>query len=817
MGLSPGLCQINYYVKKGLNTNKGRTLFLITMILLCLLPVGLNAQVLLTGKVQHQQAPIAWANIVLANPQGKMIAGTLSKEDGSFALNAAKGQYTLKVSFLGFTGWERSITLEQDTILGTISLVQNTGSLAAVTVVSKKKLIEYRPDRLVLHVENSVAATGGNAIQAISAAPGIVVQQNAISMLGKGAARVMVDGRIVELTGEDLMRFLESIPAGDIQRIEVITNPPAQYEAAGDGGLINIILKKGLKNAWKNTSTLAYDQNRYAALSLSNTFLYNKDKWKVSLSGSVKRGHSQVNQGLKTYYPTGPWVLDYTGRQQENNLSGRLTLDYELTPHTTIGIHYLVNTADPDSRDLVKNQIYHANGGIDSLLINTGYRKVHTGSQTVNAHLVSKLDSAGRKLSVDVDYFRYDALLDNNFVAAMYAPDGHFVHTNQAARNVSNQHIDNASARVDMEHPLPFMALTYGVKVSTTRSAGDIQYLNTITGTPVPDPRRSDEFVYREYNQAIYINGSKVINKQLTLQAGLRLENTQTTGHSRTLEQTTRNNYLKLFPTVYLSYTPDNDHNYILNYGRRINRPGFSLLNPFRSYINSTSYSEGNPFLQPSFSDNMELTHVYKGVLRTNVFLHITSDGFGPVFTSDPQTNTLVISRQNYFKEYYYGIGENYTLNITPWWQSQNSLYLLGSKSRFASQLKAVPVNSMQLYLATSNTISLSPSAKLQVDYSYSSPFKRGLYAIGYMSGLNIALKQGFLGNKLQASLLVHDVFNTAYLKDYTSVVNGIRQVYKENNSSRFFRLSLTYQFGNNKVNVKQRGFGNDEERKRAD
>ncbi|WP_211345589.1 TonB-dependent receptor domain-containing protein [Paraflavitalea soli] len=802
-------------MKKGMNTNGSSTLIM-TLILLCLMPALATAQVRLSGKVQKKEEALAWANVMLATPQGQLVTGAVTKADGSFELNAGKGQYRLTISFLGYANWQKEIYLEQDTAIGVVSLRPTPEALTAVTVVSPKKLIEYRPDRLVLNVENSVVATGGNAIQAISAAPGIVVQQNAISMLGKGAARVMVDGRIVELAGEDLVRFLESIPAGDIQRIEVMANPPAQYEAGGDGGLINIVLKKGLNNAWKNATTLAYDQNSYAGWSLSNTFLYNKNKWRVSLSGSGKLGDRKVMQGLTTSYASGPWLLDYTGRQKENNLSGRMTLDYELTRHTSIGVHYLVNTTDPDSRDRVRNQVFNTNGGLDSFLLNTGYRNVHTGSQTFNGHLVSKLDSAGRKLSVDVDYFRYNSLLDNNFAAATFTPNGQFLRTDQSARNVSNQHIDNGSVRVDMEHPLPFMVLGYGAKWSTTRSEGDIRYFNTITGTPVLDPKRSDEFVYRENNQAIYVNGSKAINKKWTLQAGLRLENTQTTGRSKTLEQTTRNNYLKLFPTVYVGYEPGNDHSFVLNYGRRINRPGFTLLNPFRSYINSTSYSEGNPFLQPAFSDNFELTHVYKGALRTNLFFNITTGGFGPVFTSNPQTNTLVISRQNYFKEYYYGIGESYSMSITPWWQSQSTVYLLGSKNRFADQINAIPLSGLQLYLSTNNTISFSSATKFQVDYMYSSPVKRGLYSVGYMSGLNIGLKQNLLGNKLTASLLVNDVFNTAWLKDYTSTVNGIKQVYKENNSSRFFRLSLVYQFGNNKINVKQRNFGNEEDRKRA-
>ncbi|MNY03850.1 hypothetical protein D3C86_1364920 [compost metagenome] len=240
------------------------------------------------------------------------------------------------------------------------------------------------------------------------------------------------------------------------------------------------------------------------------------------------------------------------------------------------------------------------------------------------------------------------------------------------------------------------------------------------------------------------------------------------------------------------------------------------MLNPFRSYINSNSYSEGNPFLKPSFGDNFDFTHVYKGVLRTNIFFNITTDGYGPVFSSNPETNTLMISRENYYKEQHFGIGEQHTLNLVSWWQSQNSIYLLGAQSKFVNRIKASPENTVQLYLSTNNTFSLRESTKLQVDYSYSSSFKRGLYEFGAMSGLNIGLRQSLLKDHMQLSLLVNDLFNQNYLKNYTSVVNGIRQVYSENNSSRFFRISLTYHFGNSKLNQRDRSFGNDEERQRS-
>ncbi|WP_342328471.1 TonB-dependent receptor [Pedobacter sp. FW305-3-2-15-E-R2A2] len=788
----------------------------IIFFLLLTLPLWANAQIKIKGQVKNSIAPLAWANVILTNAEGKLVKGTLTKDDGTFELDAKNGAYNIKVSYLGLGDWSVNLILEKELDLGTILLKENTGNLEGVVVVARKKLISYKADRLIFDVESSIAAEGGDGISAISAAPGVLVQNNAISMLGKGSSRVMLDGRMVELSGDDLISFLKSISAKDIKQVEVIGNPPAKYEAGGEGGLINIILKKGARDSWKNSTSLSYDQNSYGLATLRNNYVYHKDKVRFSLSGGGTFGNSKVLQELNTGYPSGLWELKYNGKQKENKVSGRLAFDYDLSARTSIGVQYLGNYQTPDSKDFVGIKIHNRNGQVDSLLINQGDRKLSSGNHTYNVHLVSRLDTSDRKISADLDYFTYNSKIDNRFMANVFSPDMTFLNTNQAARNVSGRTIDNLSAKVDMEHPLKFMNLSYGAKISFIKSKGDIRYFNTISGTPVLDGGRSNEFLYEENNQAVYVNGTKDFGPKLSIQFGLRLENTATEGESETLNQTNKNSYLELFPTFYGAYKPNDSHRFLFNYGRRINRPDFGVLNPFRSYINSNSYSEGNPFLKPSFGDNFDFSHVYKGVWRTNVFLNMTTDGYGPVFSSNPETNTLVLTRENYYKEQYFGLGENYSLQLTSWWQSENSVYLLGSKSKFTSQIKASPKNTVQLYLSTNHTFSLRESTKLQVDYSYSSSFKRGLYEFGAMSGLNIGLRQTFVKNNLQVSMLVNDVFNRNYLKNYTSIVNGIRQVYSENNSSRFFRISLAYNFGNDKVTIKERSFGNDEERKRT-
>ncbi|WP_306354176.1 outer membrane beta-barrel family protein [Flavobacterium sp. '19STA2R22 D10 B1'] len=786
------------------------------LIVLLLFPLWCMAQLKLKGSVQDAIGPLGFANVSLTNSQGDVVTGTVTKEDGTFSLQANAGTYKIQISFLGYTDIIKEVTLDKDIDFGKLILAEDAVSLEEITVVSRKKMIEYKTDRLIFNLENNVSTSGGGALDALRVAPGLVVRNNSISMLGKGSSRVMVDGRMIELTGEELVAFLNSINANDIKNIEIITNPPAKYEAAGDGGIININLKKGATDSWKNSSTLAYDQNTYGSTTLRNNFLYNKDKVKFSFSGSGKVGHSQNKQDLDTYYPTGPWEFRYKGKQKNDPISGRAALDYDLSDRTTIGVQYLGNSSNPDSHDVSRISIKNPVRQLDSLLVNTGNNGIKTSNQTYNAHMITKLDTVGRTLSFDVDYFKFNSKIDNHFVAESFSPEMQFLNTNLAAQNKSNQNINNFSLKADMEHPFAFANISYGAKVSFSKSTGAIQYYNTITGTPTLDPNRSNTFEYKERNQALYINGTKKINDKLSLQLGLRVENTQTEGYSQTLNQANTNNYFKLFPTVYASYTKNENHSFSFNYGKRINRPNFRDLNSFRSYLNSNSYSEGNPFLQPSFTNTFDFTYNYKGKLRTNVFMNVTSNGFGVIFNSNPETNTQIVSRENYFEEYYYGIGEHYTTEITGWWQTQNLVYILGSKNKFDTTINATPTNKIQLYFSSNNTFSLSENTKLQVDYSYGSPYKRGLYEYGTITGLNLAVKQNLMKGNMQVSLLFNDIFNTAYLKDYTSVVNGIQQIYNENNSSRFVRLSLTYSFGNDKVKENKRAFGNDDERNRT-
>jgi hypothetical protein len=788
------------------------------LLIFLLLPLFCVAQASfkLKGKTANETTALEWADVSISNLEGRIIDGTTTKQDGSFEINLKKGSYKIEISLLGFTDYEKEISVENNTDLGIIILKESATNLGEVVIQSRKKTIEQKTDRLVYNLENNVTTVGNDALSAINTAPGVVVQNDAITILGKGTSRVMIDGRIIELVGEELNNFLKSISAADIKNIEVISNPPAKYEADGMGGLINIIMKKGARDSWKNTTTVSYDQNKYGIFTLRNNFFYNKNKFRFSASVNGKTGYKNATDDLDMYFPDGLSSMKSVTKVKNENLSGKLALDYDFSERTTIGFQYLNDRNNPDFKSDIRINKYNTQNQLENVTLNNSFTDKGSRNQTYNAHLITKLDSLNRKLSFDVDYFDYKSNFDRNFVANNYTSDMTFVDVNQSGRNISNQDIDNWSFKADMEHPLQAINLSYGAKMSFTNSISDVLYYNTITGTPELDPNQSNRFKYTENNQAIYVNADKKWNEKWNFQMGLRLENTQTNGFSETMNQETVNNYLKLFPTFYASYKKNENNSFSLNYGKRINRPRFDLLNPFRVYINSNSYSEGNPFLRPSFSDNFEFSHSYKEILRTSVFVNAITNGYGVLFTSNPETNTQIITRENYFKSLNYGIGETYSASFADWWSSENSLYFLGAKTEFIKDINATPSNSVQVDFSTNNTFVLGKTTKLQIDFSYSSPFKSGLYEVGYTSSFDIGFKQDLLNKTLQIAFLANDIFNTSYLKGFTSVVNGVKQVYSQNESNRFVRLSVVYNFGNKKINVKERNFGNQEERKRV-
>jgi hypothetical protein len=789
----------------------------IILLLLFIVPFLGISQVQLSGKVMDSLSSIEYANVVLKRQDGTIVTGAITTEDGSFTINdITTGTYLVNISFIGYEDWDKEIVMDKNLVLDDVVLNASTNNLDEVVLTRKKKLIERKIDRLVFNVENSIAASGGNALEALKIAPGIAVEDDQIALIGRSAMRVMIEGRIVQLSGEELVGFLNSISASDIKKIEIITNPPAKYEAAGNSGLINIIYKKGARNSWSNTTTLTYQQADLPIYILRNSFFYNKDKVKLSLNLNGGLGNIAAIERANIFYSSGPWNIVVDRKDKENFLSGGVTFDYELGENSTIGIQYLGNNRTPDVSDRSVTTIFNNAQTIDSLLINNGLSKKDVVNHSLNAHFVSKLDTLGRSISFDIDYFNYDSKQNREFRTDSFLENNQSLGVNIDAINDTNQSVDNYSAKVDIEHPLDIFNLSYGAKVSFLKNNSNNDFFNTITGTPVLDLGLTNEFEYTEDTQAVYVNASKKFSEKWDAQFGLRLENTNTEGISATLSQTNKNHFLNLFPTVYFSYIHNDNNSFSLNYGRRISRPNFFNLNPFRFFINSNTSSVGNPFLQPSFTDNVDFTHTYKGKFTTNLFFSAETNGAGVVPTVNDETNEQIITRENFFTHYNFGISESYVFDKISWWESYTSVFFLGSES-VLKNVDARVQNGFRFFVSTNNSFSLNKSKTIKAELNswYSSRFKRNLNDVSETFKLDAALRFSLLENNLQLSVGVNDIFRTS-IRTMTSEVNGITQTFSEDASNRFFRFSAVFKTGNKKINVRKRRFGNEEEKRRT-
>ncbi|WP_025742951.1 outer membrane beta-barrel family protein [Aquimarina pacifica] len=794
-------------------------MFKVRILLLLLVPYWCLAQVEVKGTVKNKTEPMAFVNVFLTNSNGEIIAGSITEDDGSFSLESISGSYLLNVSFLGYKDWTKKVVLEEaPVVLGDIVLEEENNSLDEVLLVSKKRTIERKVDRLVFNLDNNIAVSGGDVMDALKVAPGIRVQGDEIVMIGKSNMNILIDGRLMQLSEDELTSYLSSIAADDIDKIEIITNPPAKYEAEGNSGLINIVYKKGVKNTWSNSTSGTYVQAKYAYYEFRNNFLYNKNKVRALLNLNTRLGDFEEIEELEVFYTDGLWQTELQRITQQKRFSGRVEFDYDISDRTSMGIQLLGNTLQPDMGDDAVTEIFNTSNTLDSLLTTKGFNKDDTYNYSANVHFITELDTLGRKISVDLDYFKYSEQQDRDFVTNSLSATNTFLNLITAQNNLVELDYINYSARIDVEHPIDKLKLSYGGKFSVINNESVPTYFDIIDDEPFLNTGLSNEFEYEEETKAIYINATRELTEKWTAQIGLRYEGTDTKGISRTLNVTNTNDYTKVFPTAYLSYKMNDDNSFSGSYGKRINRPYYTFLNPFRFIINSNMSSVGNPFLQPSFTDNIELSHTYKGKLTTNLFLSYTSDGFGPVFSVNDETNEQLITRENFNDQYNYGINQTYQLSAFSWWESQNTISLSYSESDFYNEnVDAVEQNGWGFYFSTNNTFTLNRSKTLkgQINSWYNSPSKSYLFDNSEAFSIDLTLRHSMFDNNLQTTVGVYDIFDTSPVKR-TFIVNDVKQTYQSFPSNRYLKISMSYKFGNKNINSKNRNSGNEEEKRRA-
>ena len=782
---------------------------LIAFLLIILFQNQVISQIKISGQIKDEKNnPVEFIEIQLQNKDSIIFKSELTNAEGKFIIETEKGEYSLLVRQLGVIYHEQKINVIQDTYIGIINITEKEQQLQEVVITAKKKLIERKVDKLIFNVENSISASGGDAIDALKITPRVKVKNDNISMIGKNNMSVMLDDKLILLTGDELINFLKSIPSDNIKSIEVITTPPAKYDAEGNSGLINIKLKKSKLNQWNASLRSSYIQSTYPKGSFGGNFDYQKNKLSLYSNLNYVNGSNAPVETNKIYYPLGLWNEENKRRDFQNSVNGRIGADYKISEKFSVGMQYLGSFSKPKIAENSLTTIYNqTNSQIDSYINTLSENLGKNNNHSLNLNSTVVFDTIGKKMNINLDYFKFKN--DDNRI---------FNTINLlSANNTSLQDIQNYSAKIDFEHPLKWINLSYGGKLSFIKTQNNVNYFDTTLGTPIFDPTQSNEFNYDENTQAIYLNGTKKLNEKWETQLGFRLENTQTEGVSKTLNQKNTNSYAKLFPTFYLTYTPNEKNSFSINYNKRINRPSYNRLNPFRWYSNPFSYTEGNPFLQPSFSNNLELNYTFNDNWSNSIYYSHTDNGFEQITIVDNTDNIQKTIAQNFFKTTIIGISESYTYNKLKWLSSTFSFDWNYSKSESLIPITNQNLNGSNAYFSISNDFNLNKNKTLLFNFSYWYNFKgtSDLDKNNAYSQLDASIKYFAFDKKLQISFNANDILSTNR-PIYTSFTNNIQIDYKNYYDVRLFRLSLVYKFGNKNINVEKKEVGNQEEKERT-
>lgn len=781
--------------------------------------MNLIAQVKIGGTiVSHTEEPISFVKVILLEPDSTIKAGTTADLQGKFELQVEPGSYILQVREVSETVYSQPLNVTEGIDLGTIKTKVHNQELGEVEVSVKKQLILRKVDRLIFNVENSIAANGGDALDALRITPGVKVQNDVISILGKSAVRVMVNDRLIQLSNDDLVNFLKTISSDNISKIEVITTPPAQYAADGNSGIINIVLINAKRDRWNAGVGASAAQRTFLGGAINGNFNFNQHKFSLQTSLSLGNSTKEILDRSNTFYSTEVWSARSPRKVDYDYSSVQAALDYKFNSKWNAGIQYMGSFSEVEIGGNSLTKRTDANdGSMISQIQSTSASKEKPSMHSGNVHAIFTPDSLNTKISFDADYFTFQSAENRTFSGNYLDASSNILSGSYFAMLSGNMNrLENYSGRIDVEVPRKWGVLSFGTKYSQSETNNAFKLYNTSTGQAVLDKNQSNTFNYLEKNGALYVSFSKELNKKWSIQAGLRSELTETKGYSANYDQTAINNYNKFFPTTYVSYTPNENHSYSASYGRRINRPNYEQLNPFRWYDSPFVYGEGNPFLNPSFSDNFEINHSFKNI-NTNIFFSLMTNGFDQFGVVNPQTNTTNYLVLNFYDSRTMGISESYVFEKWKWWTSTNTFdlsYSVTTSDFTSAQLRS---EGFQSSISTDNSFVLNKKKTLQLNVNYWQSFRGVWNVLTFLpaSSFSASLKYAMLDNKLQFTLSATDVFKKNIFRA-ESLSNGIRQKYANYYDNRMVRFSVRYTFGSKLLNIQKNKFGNEEEQNRV-
>lgn len=776
----------------------------------------------------EQNVPIELAAIrVRQLPDSSIVKTGFSEADGRFLLRVETASPLLvDIQYLGYETFMAD-NLTKDTDLGTIRMMPQSKMLDGVTITAKTNYLERRVDRLVVNVDALIANAASNTLEALERAPGVSVDpNNGITLKGRSGVVIFVDDKPTYLAGADLENYLRSLPANTVKSIEIMTNPPAKYEAAGNAGVINIVTKRNtLKGLWGSVS-LGYNQGVYGRSNNSLNLSFNRAKLSLFAQGSVNIHNSFQDLNINRYYqnpdlsPSSSFAQNSYIRKNGYSLNGRVGADYALNSKTTLGAS--VKGLTNPGVNLTDNTAFVRNAS-ESLLnrvLADNEDKQSFENRTYNINFRRQIDTTGGKLTFDADYVEYRSDNTQVYQNFIFLPDNSLDFKDQLDGKLPSE-INIYALKTDFSKTI-FKKIGFeaGLKSAFTETDNEAVYNLTKDGITTPDYGLTNRFFYNEWINAGYTNFNGAWGKA-QIQAGLRLEHTtlegKQTGNPQVPASRFTRDYTSLFPTLFVQYPLDakGENSVNASYGRRIERPYFQDLNPFISPLDKFTYYTGNPGLLPTFSHNIGLTYSWKSRINTSLNFSKTNNGVNETLEI---VDGIYYSRPN-------NTAEATTLSLSveggvplyKWWNV--NFYTEAGRNTYKGPLYTEQLDAKGNYAFTqvNNSFKLGKGWNAEVSGIYQTDVVYAQLLIKSYGLLNAAFQKTILKSKGTIKLAFNDIL---YTRRADGIINYLRLTKADWNSdldTRQVAVAFSYRFGKATTNKpRYNAAGSEDEQKRV-
>lgn len=796
-----------------------RSYFLIVFTLHLISAQAQDSKSILSGRITDAaKKPVELATVVLFTAADSvLVKSAFSETDGRFVFEKiAEGKYVLSVTAAGFQTFKSNVITAESgkpVTVPEITLQPAWNNLLEVAVVHKKAFVERKVDRTVVNVDALIANTGTTALDVLEKSPGVNVDQNGvISLKGKSGVTIFIDDKPTYLSGSDLENYLRSLPASSIDQIEIMTNPPARYDAAGSGGVINIKTKKTKQRGFNGGLTLGYTQGKYSKT--NNSFNFNYRNKKFNYTGllsygyqagftdlDIKRRYKHEDESTRSSFDQNTYIF-----RAANAVNSKLGMDYYQSEKTTWGVALTGTGRWGNERNSNISKLSDAAGNPDSTIVASNKEKKQFKNLGTNLNYRHQFNKSGHELTADADYLRYTDESDQAFINRSYLPNG-TVKSQEFLNGKLPAQIDIYSLKTDYTRPLnQTWKFAAGLKSSYTQTDNIADYAYNINGTPSPDYEKSNHFIYKENIHAGYLNLNREAAK-LSLQLGLRLENTLSRGHQlgnkMKKDSAFTKSYTSLFPTMYITYKLDSlsVHQVGLNVGRRIERPYYEDLNPFISPLDKFTYYVGNPFLKPAYTTNLELFHVFKNKITTTLSYSNTTDNFDE--TIEIVEGTYYSRPGNIGRRIVKSLSVNAGFDLAKWLSVQvyTELANIHSKSDFYTG----KLDNKGTYVFLSPTFQFKFKHEWSAELSgrYISKVYNAQFVVGANSLINAGVQKK-LSTRSTLKLSFADVFYTRIINGTINNLKLTEAGWRNRGDSRTGTITYSYRFGKAIANLRR-------------